>query len=252
LVRKYSHLRVHNLHHNAESTAEMAVTLLLSAAKLIVSYDKQLRQGNWSARYERASGSVLLYGKTALVLGYGRIGQHIARACRGLGMNVIALRRSTEKMRQTDGAHEVHAITELQRLLPRANALILALPLTPETEKLLGERELNLLPDGAIFVNIARGKIVDETALYRALKDGKLHSAGIDVWYQYPRTEEDQTHTFPSQFPFHELDNVVMSPHRGGDALEIERLRMEHLAKLLNALAQGETQLNRVDVSAGY
>jgi len=252
LVKKYPKLRVHNLHHNAETTAEMAVTLLLSAAKLIVSYDKHLRQGNWSARYRRASGSVLLYGKTALILGYGRIGRHIVKACHGLGMKVIALRKSAEKTSQADETHKVHPITELHRFLPRANALVLALPLTDETEDLIGDKEIALLPDDAILVNVARGKIVDESALYHALKNGKLHSAGIDVWYQYPRNEEEQTHTPPARFPFHELDNVVMSPHRGGDALEIERLRMEHLAVLLNAMAQGNTQLNRVDVNAGY
>jgi phosphoglycerate dehydrogenase-like enzyme len=252
LVKQYPNLRVHNLHHNAETTAEMAVALLLATAKLLIPYDRHLRQDNWSARYNRASGSTLLFGKTALVLGYGKIGRHIARACQGLGMKVLAARRTSVRNSDIDDVAEVHSIDELDLLLPQANALILALPLTTETTDLIGKRELNLLPDGTVLVNIARGKIVDEQALYDALKTGKLHGAGLDVWYQYPKNEEEQTHTPPSQFPFHELDNVVMSPHRGGDAIEIERLRMEHLATLLNAIAQGETQMNRVDVHRGY
>ncbi|MBI1742263.1 hydroxyacid dehydrogenase [Candidatus Acetothermia bacterium] len=252
LVKNYPHLRIHNLHHNAETTAEMAVALMLSAAKLLVPYDKYLRQGNWNERYDRASGSVRLYGKTALILGYGNIGRHIAKVCKGLGMRVLAARRNQPEDAHSDGVAEVHPISELHKLLLQANVLILALPLTPETNGLIGERELNLLPDGAVLVNISRGKIVDEAALYHTLKNGKLHSAGIDVWYNYPRNDEEQSNTLPSQFSFHELENVVMSPHRGGDALEIEQLRMEHLAKLLNALAQGDTEINRVNVRAGY
>lgn len=252
LIKSFPHVRVHNLHHNAETTAEMAVALMLSAAKLLIPYDKYLRQGNWSERYNRASGSVRLYGKTVLILGYGNIGRHIAKVCKGLGMRVFAARRSRNIDDRSDGVAEVHSISELHTLLPYANVLILALPLTSETQGLISERELGLLSDGAVLINISRGKIVDEAALYHALKNGKLHSAGIDVWYNYPRNDEEQSHTLPSQFLFQELENVVMSPHRGGDALEIEQLRMEHLAKLLNAIAQGDTQVNRVDVQAGY
>ena len=252
LIKNYPHVRVHNLHHNAETTAEMAVALLLSAAKLLIPYDRYLRQGNWSERYDRASGSVRLYGKTVLILGYGNIGRHIAKVCKGLGMRILAARRNPPRDTRSDGVAEVHPISELHKLLSQANVLVLALPLTPETDGLIGEQELALLPDGAVLVNISRGKIIDEAALYNALKNGKLHSAGIDVWYNYPRNDEEQSHTLPSQFPFHELENVVMSPHRGGDALEIEQLRMGHLAKLLNALAQGDKEFNRVDLQAGY
>lgn len=99
---------------------------------------------------------------------------------------------------------------------------------------------------------MGRGAIVDEAALYEALRSGQLAAAGLDVWYNYPRDEAAQTNTPPSQFPFHELDNVVMSPHRGGDEAGIDTLRMQNLAELLNAAALGDEMSNRVDVSAGY
>ena len=95
--------------------------------------------------------------------------------------------------------------------------------------------------------------IVDEAALYEALRSGALHSAGIDVWYRYPGRDGDPKNTPPAEHPFHELDNVVMSPHRGGWLHEAEALRMRDLAELLNALAREEDPApGRVDLEAGY
>jgi phosphoglycerate dehydrogenase-like enzyme len=147
---------------------------------------------------------------------------------------------------------EIQPASALDRLLPRTQALIITLPHTPETDDLIGERELKLLPQGAVLVNIGRGPIVDENALFRALRDGHLHSAGLDVWYNYPPDEESRAETFPANLPFHELDNVVLSPHRGGATMESNVLRMEHLAALLNAAAAGEPMPNKVDITAGY
>jgi phosphoglycerate dehydrogenase-like enzyme len=99
---------------------------------------------------------------------------------------------------------------------------------------------------------MGRGPVVDQDALYNALITGKLHSAGIDVWYNYPPDEDARAYTPPADFPFHELDNIVMSPHRGGGASEVETLRMAHLAELLNAAASGDQIPNQVDLKRGY
>jgi phosphoglycerate dehydrogenase-like enzyme len=252
LMVKFPHIAVHNLHHNAVIVAELAVALLLAAAKWIVPMDRALRSHDWTPRY-RPSATVLLAGKTALVLGYGAIGQRVARLCRGLGMEVVAVRRHADAP-SLDAAAEVSCASpeELHRLLPRANALIICLPHTPETSGLIGAEELSLLPAGAILVNVGRGSIVDEAALYHALRDGTLYAAGLDVWYSYPADEAARSQTAPSAYPFHELDNVVMSPHRAGWCTETQILRMAHLAALLNAAARGEPMPNRVDIQAGY
>ena len=164
-------------------------------------------------------------------------------------MTVLATRRQRPEQ---DDVAEVHMIADLRRLLPRSHVLIITAPLTPETKGLIGEEELALLPRGALLVNVGRGAIVDEEALYLALKGRQLAAAGLDVWYNYPRDEAAQTDTPPSRFPFHELDNVVMSPHRGGDEIGIEAARMQHLAQLLNVAARGEEMPNRVNREAGY
>ena len=221
LMLSFPHIAVHNLHHNAVAAAEMAVTLMLAAAKFIVPIDRTFRAHDWTPRYQ-PNPAVLLEGKTALILGYGAIGQRVAHLCRALGMRVMAIRR-----RVTAPSHDViYPPDALHDLLPQANVLIICLPHTPETIGMIGESELALLPPGAILVNVGRGPIVDEAALYHALRDGTLHSAGLDVWYNYPTDEAARSHTAPSTYPFHELDNVVMSPHRAGGADETEMRRM--------------------------
>ena len=248
LLRDFPQVTLHNLHHNAAATAEMALALLFAAAKFIVPLDQKLRANDWSPRYA-PSRSIGLEGKTALIIGYGQIGQRVGRVCHALGMTVIATRRN--RIEQDDVA-EVHPTSDLPQLLPHAQMLIVTAPLTPETKGLIGERELAALPRGAILVNVGRGAIVDEGALYHALKNGQLAAAGIDVWYNYPKDEASQANTPPSQYPFGELDNVVLSPHRGGDDKDIDVARMRDLAELLNAAARGDKMRNRVDVEAGY
>jgi len=251
LMADYPQIAVHNLHYNAAPTAEMAMTLLLAAAKRLVPIDRALRRHDWTPRYQ-PSQSIQLDGKTALILGYGAIGQRVARACQALGMRVLATRRNPALAGPTDVAAEIHPSEDLRRLLLQSNALIITLPLTPDTHGLIGAAELALLPPQAILVNVGRGPIVDEAALYAALSSGALGAAGLDVWYNYPTDEASRRSTPPSRFPFHELDNVALSPHRAGDSMAITAHRMAHLAALLNAAARGERIPNRVDLQAGY
>ncbi len=250
LMAKYPQIAVHNLHHNADPVAELAFALLLSAAKFIIPLDRSLRQNDWTPRYQ-SSPTILLTGKTALVLGYGAIGKRVGRMCQDFGMKVLAVKRNLNDD-AFDGGIMVYNSKKLEELLPQANVLIICLPLTPETKGLINARALELLPAGAILVNIGRGSIIEEEALYDALQARKLHAAGLDVWYNYPEDVESRSNTPPANYPFHELDNIVMSPHRAGASDETDRLRMTHLAGLLNAAVREEPLPNKVDLQAGY
>lgn len=251
LLASFPDLFVYNLHHNASAAAELAMALFLAAAKSIVPVDRKFRTHDWRSRYDGAP-TRLLEGKTAVILGFGAIGSRLAQMCHALGMTVHAVRKRSS--RPSSEPIQFYRLKDLRDLLPIADALFIALPSTPETVGLLGSGEIGLLPSSCVLVNIARGAIVDEEALYQSLKDGRIAAAGIDVWYNYPHTPESRANTPPSRFPFHELDNVVMSPHRGG-AFRLEELeyrRMSDLALTLNALARGEQVPHRVDISAGY
>jgi len=242
----FSGVTLHNLHHNAAVTAEHALALLLAAARSLVPGDRALRAGDWGPRHADPTDP-LLDGAVAVVLGHGAIGRRVARVMRALGMEVHAIRRSGAAA----GSVGVHGPEALPGLLPRARALVVAVPHTPETDGMLGARELGLLPDGSIVVNVARGRVIDEAALYAACAAGRLR-AGLDVWWRYPESEEARAATPPSAFPFGGLDNVVLSPHRAGHAEVTERLRAEHLARSLRHAVRGDAIPWRVDPARGY
>lgn len=241
------HVAVYNLHHNAPPTAEMALTLLLSVAKRIVPADRDFRQHDWRPRY-LPYPAVQLRGKRALILGYGAVGRYLADLLRPLGMEVQAIRRSETS------EQEVYTPDHLHELLPSADVLFICTPGTPETDGMIGRRELSLLHPGAMLINVGRANVVDPVALYEVLHDGHLYGAGLDVWYHYPDSIESRSHTPPADVPFHTLDNVVMSPHRagGGGNADVEALRLSALAQALNQFARGDVPSYRVYLERGY
>jgi phosphoglycerate dehydrogenase-like enzyme len=245
-------ITVHNLHHNAASTAEMALALLFAATKFLGARERDFRAEGWPERTWHDRSSILLAGKECLILGYGAVGRRVAHVCAAVGMNVRALRRRASAPAR-DGGIEVFPAAALHDLLPRTNVLIVTLPDTAATIGLIGAAELGMLRRPSLVVNVGRGPVIDEEALYRALADGRVDAAGLDVWWQYPMAiMSNDPVRWPSRFPFHELDNVAMSPHRGGLTREDMDMRMAALAELLNAAARDEAMPNRVDLEAGY
>jgi phosphoglycerate dehydrogenase-like enzyme len=166
-------------------------------------------------------------------------------------MQVIGVRRRAPEV-ATESGVELHGVDALPDLLPRADVLHCVLPGTPHTTGLIGAREFALLPARAIVVNVGRGEVIDEEALFNALRDRRIRAAGIDVWYNYPHSQEERSNTLPSRFPFHELDNVVLSPHRAGWLSAAEDKRLTMLAELLNAAAAGQPMPSKVDKELGY
>ncbi|MDP2966412.1 MAG: NAD(P)-dependent oxidoreductase [Pelolinea sp.] len=252
LMRDFPMVSIHNLHHNALPVAEYALALLLSAANTLIPVDRALRANDWRPRYTHTP-SILLTGKTTLILGYGNIGKVLAKLLIGFNMTLLATRNSIESPVIEDSV-QIFPSNYLHKLLPKSDFLIVTLPLTPFTKGLIGEKELALLPKHAVVVNTGRGDIIDQAALYKALKEHSILAAGIDVWYNYPKKDDDQPNTPPADYPFHKLDNIVMSPHRAGslNQNDIEILRMTHLAELLNQAARGNPIPNRVDPIKGY
>ncbi len=232
-------LSVYNLHHNASIVAEHTVGLLLAVARRIVVGHREMSRGDWRIRFA-PDPSPSLAGGQAVILGYGAIGRRVGSALVALGMDVVGIRRRTPP-----------TLDDLDALLPATTALIVALPHTPETEGLVDANLLAKLPPQAIVVNVGRGPVIDETALYEALAADRLWGAGLDVWWRYPDSEDARTATWPDR-PFHELDNVVLSPHRAAHGAETDSLRYTHLAELLTELAAGRSPPTRVFVEEGY
>ena len=190
LLRERPHLALHTAHFNATATSEMAVTLLLAVAKGLLPRDRAFRAVSaanapmWTPGFMEPpteAPTPTLSGKEALVLGYGACGTRVARALNALGMRVNACRRHAGARPTSDGVATVYSIDHLNHLLPSTAVLIVCLPGTKSTTGLLGAAQLAMLPKGAIVVNVGRGVVIDERALYDALVSGHLGGAGIDV-----------------------------------------------------------------------
>jgi D-3-phosphoglycerate dehydrogenase / 2-oxoglutarate reductase len=181
---------------NAPAVAEFAFALLLAAAKRVPEADRSLRSGEWTRFYGRHLG-----GRRLGLVGFGEIARLMVPKARGFGMEVVAHRQSA-----TSGEVDGVALLPLDELLSTSDFVSLHVPLTDGTRGLIGARELALLPPGAVLVNTARGAVVDEDALYRALSDGTLGAAALDVYSTEP----------PGHLPVFDLPNVVVSPHNGG------------------------------------
>ncbi len=251
LMKNYPQVQLFNLHHNATTTAELAVGLLFSAAKSIVSMDSAFRQKDWRPRYEDPF-VMRLEEKKALIFGYGEIGSHIGKILTAIGMEVWGIRRSIEEDYQDQWDVHITGIDSFDELLSDCDVLMVSAPLTRETRGFLDRKRLKMMKPGAVLVNVGRGEIIDEAALYQALKEGQITAAGLDVWYNYPDSEKNRSFTPPSLYPFHKLDNVVLSPHRGGLCNESDELRMKALGKLINKYINGEELPNQINKELGY
>jgi phosphoglycerate dehydrogenase-like enzyme len=182
--------------HDA-STAELAIALALASGRHLDSFARNQSEGAWRPVWGRS-----LADRNVLIIGYGHIGQAIERRLQGF--EVASITRAARRARP--GPPEVDPISELHRLLPQAEVVFLIAPHTPETEGLIGAAELKLLPDQALLVNVARGKLVDTDALVAELSTGRIRAA-VDVTDPEP---------LPADHPLWKAPGVLISPHVGG------------------------------------
>jgi D-3-phosphoglycerate dehydrogenase / 2-oxoglutarate reductase len=219
---------------NKEAVAEMAMALTLAVGRYVAQFDRRVRSG------ERVERSKLLgtemWEKTVGIIGMGNVGTVAARMWRGaFRMKVVAYDPYVPADRWSDIPHE--RVARLDDLLSRADLVTPHVPLTDETSHMIGRRELALMKPTAILVNVARGGIVDEAALYEALRDGKLFGAGFDVFEEEPPTAVS---------PLVGLPNFVSTPHAAGGSLETQvRSSLQVATQLLDILA-GKEPVNRV------
>ncbi len=215
-----------------EMMAEYVFSYLLYFCRDLQKYFRDQRKRVWDPiRPGR------LRGKTMGVLGLGSVGRVIAQRGKQFGMKVLGVKRIPEPLSEVD---EVFGPESLNEVIPRVDYLVCALPLTPETEHLLGEKELSLMKEGAMLFNIGRGKTIDEKALIRVLK-GKKIKAVLDVFEEEPLSPESELWG---------LENVIITPHVSGINLPEEIC--EEFVKNYERWVKGEPLTNLVDREKGY
>ena len=220
---------------NVISAAEHTVALILAQARNIPQAHFALRDGHWErGRFQGTE----LYGKTLGLLGLGRVGALVAQRCNAFGMRLLAYDPFVSRER---AAHMGVELASLAEVLARADVVTVHLPKTPETTGLIGEAELAAMKRGARLVNTARGGIVDEAALAKAVGDGQLAGAALDTF-----AEEPTTHS-----PLFELDSVVVTPHLGASTAEAQDKAGVTIAEQLLLALSGQFVPNAVNVQAG-
>jgi phosphoglycerate dehydrogenase-like enzyme len=239
-----------NSHINAAEVAEYAITLLLATAKNIIPSDRELRKGDWLFAFGGPRPNIEIRNKTCLIIGLGNIGTEIARRLRAFGLKIYAATRSG--VSQHSGlVDRLVKIDDVRVLVEDSDFVILSLPLTPESEGLVDSKFISWMRPTSILVNISRGSIIDESALYYALKENRILGAGLDVWWRYPPKWGGKGLP-PSDLPFQELDNIVISPHRAGYSENTQREYLQFAGENILRFIRGETPLNIVDLSRGY
>lgn len=218
---------------NAAAVSEHAVGLMLGMVRrLFVARDDQHRK-HWSGMkgdFEIREDE--LAGKTAIVVGMGQIGRRLIRLLKAFEMTVIGIRANPAS--GAEGADEVHATSELPKLLPRADFVVLICPLTPETENLIDAKAFAAMKPTAYLVNCARGKVVDEAAMIEALQSKRIKGAGLDVMAVEPLPEESPLWTLP---------NAFLAPHTGGETCAFETNVLDIMMENIERMKAGRTDL---------
>ncbi len=249
-VRERGDITVCNNHVNSAEVAEYAISLLFAVAKNLIPSDRELRTGNWVHRWGGPVPNLEIRGKKALIIGLGHIGTIIAGRLKSFEVTITAATRSGSSS-NNEFVDQVVSIDEVQSHVGDSDFVILSLPLTAESAGLVNREFLSWMKPTSILVNISRAQIIDEHALYDALKEKRIHGAGIDVWWRYP-SEWRGTAIPPADVPFHELDNIVISPHRAAYSENIERELFLFAGKNILRFIRGETPHNKIDLERGY
>ncbi|MAR71932.1 MULTISPECIES: D-glycerate dehydrogenase [unclassified Halomonas] len=219
-----------------ETTADTGFLLIMSTARRAVELAELVKQGNWKESIGKPLYGSDVHGKTLGMVGMGRIGAAVARrGALGFGMKILYTKASPKpELERELGAQR----RELEELLEQADFVCVTVPLSRETEKLFGAAEFQRMKPGAIFVNLARGKVVDEAAMIAALQDGTLHAAGLDVYEQEP---------LPADSPLPHMANVVALPHIGSATHETRTAMAQRAVDNIRLALQGERPLSPVN-----
>lgn len=227
---------------HAVPISEHILAYLLAFARNLPQAVRDQQTSSWSHSWSEASHDYLeLAGKTLLLLGTGAIGARTAQLAAAFEMQVVGVRRNPE--RGLPHVERMVALSDLHAVLPEADFVVLTLPLTRDTQHLIGEAELRLLKPGAYLVNIGRGGLIDEPALVRALEAQQLAGAGLDVFETEPLPEASPLWSFP---------NVIVTPHVAGDTPHYDERALEIFIDNLRRYGASEPLTHVVDKELGY
>lgn len=241
-------IRLVNGHGNAGFTAEHTLALLLNLSRGLFPHHRWMTRGRWRLGDKELKARPLSTLRIGIA-GYGHIGKTLARLLAPHQVAELRALSRTKKSQNDPAIIHFHA-EQKEDFLRGLDALILCLPQTDANEGFLDQKALDLLAPGAYLVNVGRGALVDEKTLFDALHDKKLGAAALDVWYNY-KVEAEDGKRYPYKYPFHKLDNVILSPHRAASPMD-DLGRWDELVANLIAVHQGRAPSHEVDLDQAY
>ena len=218
--------------------AEWSIGAMLYFAYRMRRMVRQQQAGVWEAFTTEE-----IQGKTLGIIGYGGIGSTTAGLARSFGMRIVALRRRPELFEKDTLVDQSFAPSQLNELLAGSDYVLLATPLTDETRGLIGAAQIAAMKPASVLINVGRGAVVDEAALIKALDDGKIRGAALDVFAVEP---------LPAEHPFYRMENVLLSPHTADHVQDFIHLAVEAFLENLKRFQAGQPLMNLVDKHAGY
>jgi phosphoglycerate dehydrogenase-like enzyme len=233
-----------NTFHHESSIAEYVAAMTVVLRRQLLDQDTELRAGHWaSSVYEPDRPQVrALHGSTVGIVGFGHIGARTWQVLRAFGARGLAVTRSPVDIDE-HGLDWAGGVDELDHLLRESDVIVLCLPLEEATRGIIGGEQLAAMKSDAVLVNVSRGPLVDEAALYAALKESRIGGAILDVWYQYPTTGSQGP---PASLPFGDLPNVLMTPHISGVTRQTFEGRVGDIVANIRRLANDEPIANVV------
>ncbi|MCV7435501.1 2-hydroxyacid dehydrogenase [Mycolicibacterium bacteremicum] len=238
---------VANTFHHERSIAEYVLAAAIMLRRRFLAQDAALRRDVWaSAVYDDTIAQPPTLGDARIgFVGFGHIGQQSWKLLRQLGCRGAAVTGSG-RVTGDHGLDRVDDVSRLDELADASDVLVVSAPLTPGTTGMIGRTQLTALGSDGVLINVGRGPLVDQQALYDALLTGRVGAAAIDVWYRYPEATGRGAAGAPADLPFHELPNLLMTPHSSGITTDTFRGRVDDIAANIGRLVRGEPLHNVV------
>ena len=224
--------------------AEQVIAMIFAMAKRIPQAMRFQQQRIWGQEniWELDGGPREIAGATLGLVGLGSIGRNVARHAAGLGMRVIAVRQHVDGPKP-ESVHEVLPTSRINEMLSAADYVVLAAPVTPATQHMIGREQLAKMKSDAFLINVGRGSLIDEPALIETLRERKIGGAALDVFDQEP---------LPAESPFWDLDNLLIMPHTAGMTAKLWERHYTLFSENLRRYLSGQPLLGLVDKKAGY
>ena len=235
---------VANSYEHEKPIAEYVFMMMAALDRDLINLNQDFKAGNWSGWPQFAGPYNELTNRELCVLGLGRIGKQVIKVGNALGMkcNAIEIRNISTEEKNNLNLQIIVKPTEMLSILSKIDFLVISVPLNDETRSMIGEKELINMKPSSFIINPARGAIVNEEHLFRALKYNNIAGAALDTWYNYPKTQKDNIE--PASYPFKDLANVIMTPHISGATKGTFDRRMLLVAQNINRFANNQKLIN--------